>query len=137
MSYGTLTKSPESSNPSCSTIQSARFRTSGRIARKARVCARFEISRGPGECRFRRDSRQPANSSLGEIGLGPSEWRQMVSAFYYERRGVPGICIFIDGPHHDAPSQAAHDRDVRGALANLGFRIVAISHQRESQQPDR
>lgn len=39
----------ESSNPVRSTIQSLRFRTQRRIDRKARVCARFAIDRGPRE----------------------------------------------------------------------------------------
>ncbi|HZP45866.1 MAG TPA: DUF1998 domain-containing protein, partial [Candidatus Binataceae bacterium] len=51
--------------------------------------------------------------------------------FYYERQGVPGICVFIDGPHHDAPAQAAHDQAVRSELANLGFRILGIGHARD------
>jgi hypothetical protein len=48
-----LVKSPESSNPPRSTIQSVGFRTSWRIARNPRVCARFVIAHGPGE-RLRR-----------------------------------------------------------------------------------
>jgi len=51
--------------------------------------------------------------------------------FYYERQGVPGVCVFIDGPHHDAAAQVAHDQTVRPELANLGFRIVAIGHARD------
>jgi hypothetical protein len=46
--------------------------------------------------------------------------------FYYERNGIPGVCIFIDGPHHDEPAQAEHDRTVREALKDQGFRVVAI-----------
>jgi superfamily II DNA or RNA helicase len=51
--------------------------------------------------------------------------------FYYERQGVPGVCVFIDGPHHDSGTQVAHDQTVRSELANLGFRIVAIGHARD------
>jgi superfamily II DNA/RNA helicase len=50
--------------------------------------------------------------------------------FYYEREGVPGVCVFVDGPRHDAPAQAAHDQAVRSELANLGFSIVVIRHDR-------
>ena len=50
--------------------------------------------------------------------------------FYYERQGVPGVCVFIDGPHHDTPNQAAHDQTVRSELANLGFRVIAIRYDR-------
>ena len=60
-----------SSNPFCSTIQSLGPRTSRRIARKARVCARFAIRHGPKERLFLADSREAPNSSLGAIYLGP------------------------------------------------------------------
>jgi hypothetical protein len=50
--------------------------------------------------------------------------------FYYERQGVPGTCIFIDGPLHDSPTQVAHDHEVRSALENLGFGVIAVRHDR-------
>jgi hypothetical protein len=50
--------------------------------------------------------------------------------FYYERQNVPGICIFVDGPHHDNPDQTVHDQAVRTDLVNLGFRVVTIRHGR-------
>ncbi|MCC6421436.1 MAG: DUF1998 domain-containing protein, partial [Gemmataceae bacterium] len=46
--------------------------------------------------------------------------------FFYERDGRPGVCIFVDGPHHEAAEQAARDRETREALADRGFRVVAI-----------
>jgi ATP-dependent helicase YprA (DUF1998 family) len=46
--------------------------------------------------------------------------------FYYERDGIPGVCIFIDGPQHDEPAQVERDRTVRETLKDQGFRIVAI-----------
>jgi superfamily II DNA/RNA helicase len=46
--------------------------------------------------------------------------------FYYERDGIPGVCIFIDGPQHDDPDQVGRDRAVREALKDQGFRVVAI-----------
>jgi hypothetical protein len=46
--------------------------------------------------------------------------------FYYERGGIPGICIFIDGPQHDGPDQVERDRTVREALRDQGFRVIAI-----------
>jgi hypothetical protein len=49
---------------------------------------------------------------------------------YYERDGVPGVCIFVDGPQHDEPSQAEHDRTMREALKDQGFRVVAIKSGR-------
>jgi hypothetical protein len=50
--------------------------------------------------------------------------------FYYERDGIPGICVFIDGPRHDDQDQAERDRLVREALKDQGFRIVAIKSGR-------
>jgi very-short-patch-repair endonuclease len=46
--------------------------------------------------------------------------------FYYERDGIPGVCIFIDGPQHEDPTQAERDRSVREALKDQGFRIITI-----------
>ena len=43
--------------------------------------------------------------------------------FYYRRGAIPGICVFIDGPHH-----AGHeDRRAREALEDRGYRAVAIT----------
>jgi hypothetical protein len=50
--------------------------------------------------------------------------------FYYERDGIPGVCIFVDGPPHDEPAQAEHDRTVREGLKDQGFRVVAIKSGR-------
>ena len=50
--------------------------------------------------------------------------------FYYERDGIPGICIFIDGPHHDEPAQMQRDSEMREALKDQGFRVVAINSKR-------
>jgi hypothetical protein len=61
--------------------------------------------------------------------------------FYYQRQGIPGVCVFIDGPHHDAAPQVVHDQTVRSELANLGFRVIAIHHgdsiaEQVKAQPD-
>jgi hypothetical protein len=61
----------------------------------------------------------------------PTSELHVQADFYYERQGVPGVCIFIDGPSHDTAIQAVHDQDLRTALANLGFRIAVIGHDRE------
>ena len=58
----------------------------------------------------------------------PADDVMVQTDFYYERDGRPGICIFIDGPHHDEPKQKARDREVRAALEDRGFRVVAIVH---------
>jgi hypothetical protein len=50
--------------------------------------------------------------------------------FYYERNGIPGVCIFIDGPQHEEPAQAELDRTMREALKDQGFRVVVINFGR-------
>jgi ATP-dependent helicase YprA (DUF1998 family) len=50
--------------------------------------------------------------------------------FYYHRDGLPGICIFVDGPRHDDPQRAAHDQSIREDLRDRGYRVVAIRHDR-------
>jgi len=46
--------------------------------------------------------------------------------FYYERDGLPGTCIFIDGPSHDGPRLAEVDHTAREALEDRGFRVITI-----------
>ena len=46
--------------------------------------------------------------------------------FIYERSGVPGICVFVDGPDHDTPEQATNDRMQREALEDRGFLVIAV-----------
>lgn len=54
--------------------------------------------------------------------------------FYYERDGLPGVCVFVDGPAHDAPHQAAHDQQVRQALEDRGYRVVVIRYDRPFEE---
>ena len=46
--------------------------------------------------------------------------------FYYERQGVPGVCVFVDGAPHENPQQRERDLQVRKALEDRGHRVVAI-----------
>ncbi|MGH2442646.1 MAG: helicase-related protein, partial [Chloroflexota bacterium] len=46
--------------------------------------------------------------------------------FYYERDGLPGVCVFIDGSVHEQSEQAMRDLSVRESLEDRGFRVVAI-----------
>ena len=46
--------------------------------------------------------------------------------FYYERQGVPGVCVFVDGVSHENPQQRERDLQVRKALEDRGHRVVAI-----------
>ena len=48
--------------------------------------------------------------------------------FFYERDSLPGVCVFVDGPHHDAASRQQRDEAVRTQLANRGFRVIMIRY---------
>ena len=50
--------------------------------------------------------------------------------FYYDRENRPGVCVFVDGPHHDRPEQQSTDSRVRTQLQDRGFRVIAIRHDR-------
>jgi hypothetical protein len=54
--------------------------------------------------------------------------------FFYEGDGVPGICVFVDGPDHDDEGRADRDADLRNELFERGYRIIAISY-REPLEP--
>jgi hypothetical protein len=60
----------------------------------------------------------------------PAEGIPVQPDFYFERDGIPGVCIFIDGPQHDEPAQAERDRTMRETLKDQGFRVVAIKSGR-------
>lgn len=48
--------------------------------------------------------------------------------FYYERDGLRGVCVFVDGPAHDAHHQAEKDRLVREDLKDRGYRVIAVRY---------
>ena len=48
--------------------------------------------------------------------------------FYYERENRPGVCIFIDGPHHNSTEQQMADSQTRSELQDFGFRVITIRH---------
>lgn len=48
--------------------------------------------------------------------------------FYYKRESRPGICVFVDGPHHDTPQQQTRDTLVRNQLQDYGYRVIAIRY---------
>lgn len=50
--------------------------------------------------------------------------------FYYMRDNLPGICVFVDGPTHNANRQSQRDVHIREALQDRGFQIIAIRHDR-------
>ena len=47
--------------------------------------------------------------------------------FYYNEGAV---CIFIDGPPHDSPEQAAEDESVRSRLVTDGYAVLVFHHAR-------
>jgi very-short-patch-repair endonuclease len=59
----------------------------------------------------------------------PAERIAVQPDFYYERDGIPGICVFIDGPYHHLPRQAEIDRQSRTALQDQGYRVVRIGNE--------
>jgi hypothetical protein len=50
--------------------------------------------------------------------------------FYYRRGGIPGACVFIDGPPHDQDPQKEEDRRAREALEDRGYRVLVIRFDR-------
>jgi very-short-patch-repair endonuclease len=50
--------------------------------------------------------------------------------FYYERDGLKGIVVFVDGPHHDEGAQQEADQRERKKLEDLGYRVVVIRYDR-------
>ena len=54
--------------------------------------------------------------------------------FYYERDGRNGVCVFIDGPHHDLAKQGESDASIRNELEDRGFGVVVIRHDHSMSQ---
>jgi hypothetical protein len=48
--------------------------------------------------------------------------------FFYEREGLKGIAVFVDGPHHDEQSQREKDQRERKKLEDLGYRVLTIRY---------
>jgi len=57
--------------------------------------------------------------------------------FYYERNGLPGVCVFVDGAAHDTTEQAARDHELRDALEDRGFRVIALRGGEFEEQVER
>jgi hypothetical protein len=53
--------------------------------------------------------------------------------FYYDREGIPGICVFCDGPGHDEAAREAQDAAQRGRLEDLGYRVVVIRYDQDME----
>ena len=51
--------------------------------------------------------------------------------FYYERENLPGVCVYIDGPHHDSVEQHVSDARIRTQLQDYGYRVISIKYDSE------
>ncbi len=51
--------------------------------------------------------------------------------FYYQNGQV---CVFCDGSVHDQPRQQAQDRQIRGDLTDMGYRVVVIRYDRDLEE---
>jgi hypothetical protein len=60
----------------------------------------------------------------------PIEGLSVQVDLYYRRDPAPGVCVFVDGPSHDNPRRSQRDEQTRQLLAERGFRVVAIRHDR-------
>ena len=58
----------------------------------------------------------------------PSREVNVQPDFYYERENLPGVCVFVDGPHHDAPEQRDEDARLRTQLQDRGFRVIVVRY---------
>ncbi len=61
--------------------------------------------------------------------------------FYYDRQNRPGVCVFLDGPLHDAPARRDADTRARAELQDRGFRVIVIRYdssfcEQTQQHPD-
>jgi len=60
----------------------------------------------------------------------PEEGIYCEADFYYERDGLRGVAVFIDGPTHDEPTQKHKDAEQRSRLDDLGYRVLVIRYDR-------
>lgn len=58
----------------------------------------------------------------------PEEGVYCEADFYYEREGLKGVAIFVDGPHHDQPVQKQKDEQERKKLEDLGYRVLMMRY---------
>jgi len=54
--------------------------------------------------------------------------------FYYERDGVPGACVFVDGSDHLDPVRQKRDTAARTALEDRGYRVITIRFDRPRKE---
>jgi very-short-patch-repair endonuclease len=54
--------------------------------------------------------------------------------FFYERDGLKGIAIFIDGTPHDEPARKEQDQHERKKLEDLGYRVIVIRYDKPLEE---
>jgi len=77
------------------------------------------------ECLFESKHRLPDRAQFR-----PEQGVYCEADFYYDRDGLKGIAVFVDGPTHDEPAQKQKDHEQRGRLENLGYRVLVIRYDR-------
>lgn len=67
----------------------------------------------------------------------PSQGVNAEADFFYERNGIKGICVFIDGPIHELPKRRMDDRDAREQLRDLGYSVIVLRYGDYREQIER
>ena len=55
------------------------------------------------------------------------------SDFFYDRDGLKGIAVFVDGSPHDEPARKEKDSRERGNLEDMGYRVIVIRYDKPIQ----
>ena len=58
------------------------------------------------------------------------------SDFFYDRDGLKGIAVFVDGSPHDEPARKEKDSRERGNLEDMGYRVIVIRYDKPIQDSD-
>jgi hypothetical protein len=54
--------------------------------------------------------------------------------FFFERDGLKGVAVFVDGPHHDDPVQKKKDVEERTKLEDGGYRVIVIRYDKTIEE---
>ena len=55
-------------------------------------------------------------------------WSLLRGRFLYEREGLKGAAVFVDGPHHDEEARKQKDTRERKKLGDLGYLVIVIRY---------
>jgi hypothetical protein len=64
----------------------------------------------------------------------PEDGAYCEADFFYERDGLNGVAVFIDGPSHDEPAQKQKDKQERTKLDDLGYRVLAVRYDQSIEE---